>query len=72
MSDNIINAALKRLGVDTKGITAHGFRVIARTVLEEVHGIRSEVIELQLAHAVRVSTRQLVRTDHRGRGTHVK
>ncbi|OZB35158.1 MAG: integrase [Halothiobacillus sp. 14-56-357] len=54
MSDNTINAALKRLGVDTsKEITAHGFRAMARTVLEEVHGFRSEVIELQLAHAVR-------------------
>jgi len=54
MSDNTINAALKRLGVDTsKEITAHGFRAMARTVLEEVHGFRPEVIELQLAHAVR-------------------
>ena len=54
MSENTVNGALKRLGVDTKTeITGHGFRAMARTVLEEVHGFRPEVIELQLAHAVR-------------------
>lgn len=54
MSENTVNGALKRLGIDTQTeITGHGFRALARTVLDEVHGFRPEVIELQLAHAVR-------------------
>ena len=54
MSDNTVNAALKRLGIDTQTeLTGHGFRAMARTLLEEVHDFRPEVIELQLAHAVR-------------------
>ncbi|MBD3821179.1 MAG: integrase arm-type DNA-binding domain-containing protein [Thiotrichales bacterium] len=54
MSNNTVNAALKRLGIDTQTeLTGHGFRAMARTVLEEVHDFRPEVIELQLAHAVR-------------------
>lgn len=54
MSENTINGALKRLGIDTQTeLTGHGFRPMARTVLEEVHGFRPEVLELQLAHAIR-------------------
>lgn len=54
MSENTVNGALKRLGVDTQTeLTGHGFRAMARTVLEEVHNFRPEIIELQLAHAVR-------------------
>ena len=54
MSENTVNAALRRLGIDTQTeLTGHGFRAMARTVLEEVHGFRPEIIELQLAHAVR-------------------
>ena len=54
MSENTVNAALKRLGIDTQTeLTGHGFRAMARTLLEEVHQFRPEVIELQLAHAVR-------------------
>ena len=54
MSENTVNGALKRLGIDTQNeLTGHGFRAMARTVLEEVHGFRPEIIELQLAHAVR-------------------
>lgn len=54
MSENTVNAALKRLGIDTqKEITGHGFRAMARTVLAEHHDYPAEVIEMQLAHAVR-------------------
>ncbi|MEW5838353.1 MAG: integrase arm-type DNA-binding domain-containing protein [Pseudomonadota bacterium] len=54
MSENTVNAALKRLGIDTQNeLTGHGFRAMARTMLEEVHNFRPEVVELQLAHAVR-------------------
>lgn len=53
MSDAAINAALRRMGYDTRTeITGHGFRAMARTILHEVHGIAPEVIEHQLAHKV--------------------
>jgi integrase len=54
MSNNSTNAALRRMGYDTKtDITGHGFRAMARTILDEVLGIRADFIEHQLAHAVR-------------------
>ena len=53
MSDAAINAALQRLGYNTKTeITGHGFRAMARTLLHEVLGFAPEVIEHQLAHGV--------------------
>lgn len=53
MSENTINAALRNLGFDGDTITGHGFRAMARTVLDEVLGFRPDHIEHQLAHAVR-------------------
>lgn len=54
MSNNTINAALRRMGYDTKTeMTGHGFRAMARTILDEVLHIRPEIVEHQLAHAVR-------------------
>ena len=54
MSDNTINAALRRLGYDTRTeMTGHGFRAMARTILDEVLHVRPEIVEHQLAHAVR-------------------
>lgn len=53
MSENTINAALRNLGFDGDTITGHGFRAMARTVLDEVLGFRPDYIEHQLAHAVR-------------------
>ena len=51
MSEVAVNAALKRMGIDTqKEFTGHGVRPIARTILREVLGFEAEVIELQLAH----------------------
>ena len=53
MSDAAVNAALRRLGYSTRtDITGHGFRAMARTILHEVHEIKPEVIEHQLAHKV--------------------
>jgi integrase len=53
MSDAAINAALRRMGYDTKTeITGHGFRAMARTILAEELRIAPEVIEHQLAHKV--------------------
>ncbi len=53
MSENTINAALRNLGFDSTAIVGHGFRAMARTVLDEVLGFRPDYIEHQLAHAVR-------------------
>jgi integrase len=53
MSENTINSALRRLGYATDQMTAHGFRAMARTILDEVLGMRPEFIEHQLAHTVR-------------------
>ncbi|WP_321885964.1 tyrosine-type recombinase/integrase [Paraburkholderia bannensis] len=53
MSAAAINAALQRLGFDTKTeITGHGFRAMARTILNERLRFPAEVIEHQLAHRV--------------------
>jgi integrase len=53
MSDAAVNAALRRMGYDTKTeITGHGFRAMARTILHEELQIKPEVIEHQLAHSV--------------------
>ena len=53
MSENTVNAALRNLGFDRDTMTGHGFRAMARTVLDEVLGFRPDFIEHQLAHAVR-------------------
>ena len=53
MSDNAILAALRRMGVGKEEMTGHGFRAMARTILDEVLGFRPDFIEHQLAHAVR-------------------
>lgn len=51
MSEAAVNAALRRMGYDTKTeITGHGFRAMARTILAEELHVRPEVIEHQLAH----------------------
>ena len=53
MSEAAVNAALRRLGYDTKTeITGHGFRAMARTILHQELGVKPEVIEHQLAHRV--------------------
>jgi integrase len=53
MSDGAINAALRRMGYDTKNeMTGHGFRAMARTILHERLGLDRDVIEHQLAHRV--------------------
>ncbi len=53
MSENTINGALRRLGFSGDEMTGHGFRAMARTVLDEVLNYRVEWIEMQLAHKVR-------------------
>jgi len=53
MSDNAILAAMRRSGIDKDEMSGHGFRAVARTILDEVLGVRPDYIEHQLAHAVR-------------------
>lgn len=51
MSDAAVNAAMRRLGIDTQNeLTGHGFRAMARTILHEQLKYPPEVIEVQLAH----------------------
>ena len=53
MSEAAVTAALQRMGFDGQTMTGHGFRAMARTMLDEVLGFRPDYIEHQLAHAVR-------------------
>jgi integrase len=53
MSENAINAALRRMGFEKTEIVGHGFRAMARTILDEVLQFRPDIIEHQLAHAVK-------------------
>lgn len=56
MSENTVNAALRRLGFDKNTMTGHGFRAMASTRLNEL-GWATDVIERQLAHAERNKVR---------------
>lgn len=53
MSNNAVLSALRRMGYATDEMSGHGFRAMARTVLDEVLHFRPDYIEHQLAHAVR-------------------
>ena len=53
MSENAVRTALRTMGYDNDTMTPHGFRAMARTLLDEVLEYRIEWIEQQLAHAVR-------------------
>jgi integrase len=56
ISDNTINAALRRMGFPSDEMCAHGFRTMASTCLNE-QGWHPDLIELQLAHAERDESR---------------
>nr|GAT45547.1 integrase [Mycena chlorophos] len=65
MSENTINAALRYMGYENDTMTGHGFRAMARTVLDEELGFPVDHIEHQLAHAVRdANGRAYNRTTH--------
>ncbi len=53
MSENAILAALRRLGITKEEMSGHGFRAVARTLLDEVLGFRPDFIEHQLSHVVK-------------------
>ena len=53
MSNNAILAALRRMGYSKDEMSGHGFRAMARTILDEILHVRPDFIEHQLAHAVK-------------------
>ena len=53
MSNNAILSALRRMEIDKNEMSGHGFRAMARTILDEVLGYRVDIIEHQLAHRVK-------------------
>ncbi|RED17711.1 tyrosine-type recombinase/integrase [Parasphingopyxis lamellibrachiae] len=63
MSENTINAALRRLGYTGKEMTAHGFRSTASTLLNESGKFNPDAIERALAHKEGNATRAAY---HRG------
>ena len=65
MSDNTITSALRGMGITKDQHTAHGFRAMARTIMDEVLNERVDLIEHQLAHAVKdANGRAYNRTAH--------
>ena len=64
MSENTINAALRRLGYSGQEMTAHGFRAMASTLLNESGKWSSDAIERALAHKDGNSIRGIY---HRGK-----
>jgi integrase len=65
MSENTVSAALRGMGYTKEVMTAHGFRAMARTMLDEILEERVDLIEHQLAHAViDVNGRAYDRTAH--------
>lgn len=65
ISDGAVNAALRLMGYSQDVVTGHGFRATARTIMDEVLGERVDLIEHQLAHAVKdVNGRAYNRTAH--------
>ncbi|MEN9896819.1 MAG: hypothetical protein RLZZ66_468 [Pseudomonadota bacterium] len=53
MTSEALLAGLRRMGFDNTEMTVHGFRATARTILDEVLGVRPDFIEHQLAHSVK-------------------
>jgi integrase len=67
LSDNGVRTALRSMGYSNEQITPHGFRAMARTLLDEELGFRIDYIEHQLAHAVKDPLgRAYNRTKHLG------
>lgn len=65
MSEMAMIVALRRLGITKEEMTVHGFRAMARTILDEVLKFRPDFIEHQLAHSVRdANGRAYNRTSH--------
>lgn len=67
ISDNTVLAALRSMGIPKETMCGHGFRAMARTILDEVLGIRPDIIEHQISHAVKdANGRAYNRSTHLG------
>ncbi|MCH8261724.1 MAG: integrase arm-type DNA-binding domain-containing protein [Proteobacteria bacterium] len=65
MSDNAVLVAFRTMGIYKEEMSGHGFRAMARTLLDEELGFRPDFIEHQLAHAVKdPNGRAYNRTSH--------
>lgn len=65
LSENGVRTALRSMGYDNNTMTPHGFRAMARTLLDEALNFPVEWIEQQLAHAVKdANGRAYNRTKH--------
>ena len=65
MSENAVTAAMRRLDIGKDEMCGHGFRAVARTILDEELGVRTDFIEHQLAHTVKdLNGRAYNRTAH--------
>jgi integrase len=65
MSENTVNSALRAMGYSAEVHTGHGFRATARTIMDEILEERVDLIEHQLAHAVKdANGRAYNRTAH--------
>ncbi|POP54252.1 tyrosine-type recombinase/integrase [Zhongshania marina] len=65
MSDNAVLSAMRRMGIGKDEMCGHGFRAMARTIMDEELNIRPDWLEQQLAHAVKdVHGRAYNRTAH--------
>ena len=65
MSDNAVLSAMRRMGIGKDEMCGHGFRAMARTIMDEELNIRPDLLEHQLAHAVKdVHGRAYNRTAH--------
>jgi len=53
LSDNTVLAALRRMGIPKEEMCGHGFRAMARTILEEVLHFPGHIIDLQLGHVIK-------------------
>lgn len=53
MSDGAVNSAMRRLGITSQEFCGHGFRAMARTMLDERLRVRPEIVEAQLGHSVK-------------------
>ena len=53
MSNNAVLAAMRRMEIGKEEMSGHGFRAMARTILDERLHFRPDIIEHQLAHQVR-------------------
>ena len=53
MSENTILVALRKMGYEKDEMSRHGFRAMARILLGQALQVRTDLIELQLSHAVK-------------------